>query len=186
MYNVIDKYNEQIRPNLKDGDALLCRGVGFFSKAIQWADDAYYSHVVAHVYQDGNRWFGIQAWDKGIEVKPISQIINEAAQGDVCILRLEDTESQVHTRKMFCLDKVYRNEGYDKKLIILELLKLKMNVPEWMLYKFDNPNKYDCSQLFQQSSLTSDHREYLSERLFTPQDAVRLMLRDGSTKLLCV
>ena len=179
------KFYGIIIPSLREGDTLAWRGTRLIAKGIAWADDAYYTHTDGIVYRDPKsyQWRVIRSWHNGVEDIPLSRAFADynSDGADVCIIR-PLVKPEIHKKRLEWLkDQVGNNKGYDHKLLLLHLLYLKGNrflskfgvrLSETFLYKFDNENKYVCSELFQWSIIEVGISDYSEDKLLTPNDAV--------------
>ena len=180
------KFYKKILFSLKEGDSLAWRGTGLLAKGIQWADNAYYNHVDGTVYKcnKSHQWRVIRSWYGGVEDVPLVRALADYDKGkgaDICIIRPIVSAEQTKQRIKWLKEQVGNNRGYDHKLLLLHLLYLKGNkflskfgikLSEKFLYKFDNENRYVCSELFQWSMIEIGDESFRSEALVTPNDVV--------------
>lgn len=192
---VYKKMISQILPNLQEGDSLAWRGSSMLAKIIRWADNnSYYNHVDGIVYKDPSLryWRVIRSWNGGVEDISLYQALEsyDKEGNDVCIIRPSCKTEQIKKRISWLKEKVGNNKGYDHKLLLLHLLWLKGNkflskfglsLSEVFLYKFDNKNKYVCSELYQWSCVEVGLEEFKKDKLMTPQNAVDVTKINGKT-----
>lgn len=165
-----EKY-DLARPYIEHGDVLFFRGKSFLAKGIQWADNAYYNHV-GMIKQDSDRLLILDAWTKGIGQVALSDRINDYDGGDFCILKF-NLPYKVRDRGIkWCTNQIGYNRGYDHFTILRQLLALKAGIDIKLI---GNPNKYICSEFFQEYTKQLGLKNYESSGLITPQDGIRYM-----------
>lgn len=161
---------KNVRSDIKDGDVLLYRGTGFFSRIIQIATRSKYSHTgIAAWWND--RLMVLEAVRRGVMVTPLSKNINDY-HGDV---EWYTCKEAVPVKKRTAMIKFAQHE-LGKKYDFLKAFWLGMI---YLLRRPKNPDdqlikatKLFCSFYVAQiyNAVNIDLQPGLSDRHMAPED----------------
>lgn len=118
-------YRENIRPNLKNGDILLCSGSGVFSRLIQLATGTKWSHV-GFIYRvpQIDRIIVFESVESiGVRAVPLSFYLDNYNSGG------KPYPGEVH---------IARHEDMGAKVDSDEMIRLATDAVDWLGYPYDN------------------------------------------------
>lgn len=171
----MEKYN-LYRNKLESGDIILYyRNSTFLSRAIMWADKAYYCHA-GIVFNLEGKQFTIDAWNNGTELIPLVRRMN--VYKDFCVIRKKDIDTtKLKSAYSNLIARVEKNEPYGfaevaRRLIWLKVIN-KNNRFAWLENWINKKRLPVCSDVARDFGVDLGIKCFKDLVLPTPQDLKR-------------
>ena len=187
------RYND-LRPELRSGDLLLCSGTGMFSRMIQAASDSVWSHVAFVMRMDAiDRVMVLESLEPiGVRTVPLRKYVedydscNNPYPGQLALARHDEFEKKVDDRALQRLSKFavdlfgYPYDRAEVARIAARIVASKLKSPRLPTRAVKRDREYICSEYVWECyrslgiSIDYDRRGFIAPADFAKAKGVRL------------